>query len=98
MTFTCAVSFLIPNQQAFLGLQVYEPDAMQSLLECIHAVSGPSSTILLAYYKRFAQAGERFWRLLPQYFEFEKIPETIFGAKAQPDNLGLFRLTWKVLS
>ena len=68
---------------------------MQSLLACIHATSGPSSLILLAYYKRFAQAGEQFWKLLPDYFEFKKIPETSFGAKAQPDNLGLFKLTWK---
>ncbi len=76
-------------------LQVYVPEAMQSLLECIHATSGPLSTILLAYYKRFAQAGEQFWKLLPDYFDFEKIPEATFGAKAQPDNLGLFKLTWK---
>ena len=78
-------------------LQVYLPEAMQSLLECIHAVSGPSSTILLAYYKRFAPADEQFWKLIPRYFEFEKIPEATFGAKAQPDNLGIFRLTWKNL-
>jgi hypothetical protein len=79
----------------FVCLQVYVPEAMQSLLECIHTTSGPSSLILLAYYKRFAQAGETFWKLLPDYFDFEKIPEASFGAKAQPDNLGLFRLTWK---
>ncbi len=79
----------------FVYLQVYVPEAMQSLLVCIHTTSGPSSLILLAYYKRFAQAGETFWKLLPDYFDFEKIPEATFGAKAQPDNLGLFKLTWK---
>ena len=73
-------------------MQVYVPEAMQSLLDCIHAVSSPSSTILLAYYKRFAEAGEQFWKLLPEYFDFEKIPERTFGAKPQPETLGIFSL------
>ena len=68
---------------------------MQPLLECIRSVSTPASTILLAKYKRFAPASERFWELLPDYFDCEKIPENVFGAKTQEDCIGIFRLTWK---
>ncbi|DBA97407.1 hypothetical protein WJX77_010391 [Trebouxia sp. C0004] len=96
LDWACDASALsLPFDVVLLADVVYVPEAMQSLLECIHATSGPSSLILLAYYKRFAQAGEQFWKLLPDYFDFEKILEATFGAKAQPENLGLFKLTWK---
>ena len=74
-------------------VQVYAPEAMEPLLKCIQAVSSPSSTIVFAKYKRFAPATKVFWELLPEYFEFEKIPEADYGSPAQEDVIGLFRLT-----
>ena len=71
------------------------PEAMQALLECMHQVSGLSSTVLLAHYKRFAEASERFWELLPNYFACEKVPEGSYGAKSQPEHVGIFMLTRK---
>lgn len=68
---------------------------MEPLLKCIHAVSSSSSIILFAKYKRFAPATKRFWELLPQFFDFEKIPETSYGSPAQEDAIGIFRLTRK---
>ena len=65
------------------------------MLECIRSVSTPTSTIFLAKYKRFAPASEQFWKLLPDYFKCEKVPESAFGAKAQEDCIGIFKLTWK---
>lgn len=72
--------------------QVYVPEAMEPLLKCMHTVSSPSSMVLLAHYKRFAEASERFWHVLPKYFSHEKISEASYGVKDQPDNIGLFVL------
>lgn len=81
--------------QAVVTFQVYVPEAMQPLLECIRRVSTPASTILLAKYKRFAPASEQFWKLLPDYFDFTKVPEADFGAKPQEDCIGVFKLVWR---
>lgn len=88
----CSVSCV---RQHYQWLQVYAPEAMEPLLKCIHAVSSSSSIILFAKYKRFAPATKRFWELLPQFFGFEKIPETSYGSSAQEDAIGIFRLTHK---
>lgn len=76
-------------------LQVYAPEAMETLLKCIQAVSTPSSTIIFAKYKRFAPATKRFWELLPLYFDWEKIPEASYGSPHQEGAIGLFRLRHK---
>lgn len=68
---------------------------MEPLLKCIQAVSSPSSLILFAKYKRFAPATERFWELLPLYFDVEKIPEATFGSAPQEDVIGIFQFRHK---
>ena len=60
-------------------------------MKCIQAVSSPSSIILFAKYKRFAPATQQFWKLLPQYFDVEKIPEASFGSPPQEDVIGIFQ-------
>ena len=73
-------------------MQVYIAELMQPLLECMHRLCRDDTLVILAYYKRSASAAHVFWSLLPQFFTYVKIPEASFGASAQPDDVGLFRL------
>ena len=75
-----------------LGLQVYEAEAMSSLLRCMWQLSGPDTTVLLAYYERSKAAHRVFWDLLPLHFTATKVPEALYGASQHPAGVGLFQL------
>lgn len=73
-------------------LQVYIEELMEPLVQCMHKLCSQKSTVLLAYYERSKAAGAVFWKLLPNFFTFQKVPEASFGAGAHPDHVGLFLL------
>lgn len=80
------------NRDCIVILQVYIAELMEDLLQCMHDLSSQQTLVLFAYYERSAVAGKAFWDLLPEYFCCQKIPESTYGARPHPDNLGIFEL------
>ena len=84
---------LVIASSAIPGMpQVYVAELVGSLLECMWRLTGPASTILLAYYRRDAAAHDAFWQLMPAYFTTSKVPEASYGASQHPAGAGLFLL------
>ena len=76
---------------------VYLENIVEPLLSTFCALAGPSSFILLGYQIRSPEAHELFWRLCPDLFHVEKLPDEIFYLDYAFHDVAIFILRKKML-
>lgn len=88
------VAFLQPPFDVLLAADVvYDPKYVTQLVECMLSLSNPETLVLFAFYKRAEDSSAAFWKLLPQFFDIQKIPDEAFGMQnCSNESNGMFVL------